>query len=137
MASSRFWPLCARHLECLIYVFPRDFVATPARQDEKSGDNSPRRGHHDVAGRESAAGCQPPPSDGPVEKWIQAGIDLHRVDELDSMNVFSRSEYEAEYAHASQTAQQIARHSEFPGTNEAYTEYKELRVRDLQWSPAF
>ncbi len=83
------------------------------------------------------AAIQPTPSDGPVEKWIQAGIDLHRVDELFSMNVFGKGEYKAEYERVLSEAKQIAHDSEFPGTNEAYAAYKDERVKDLRWPAVF
>ena len=83
------------------------------------------------------AAIQPSPSNGPVESWIQAGIDLHRLDELDSMNVFGKGEYESEYELVLSEAKHIAHHSEFPGTNEAYVEYSNERFRDLRWPPVF
>lgn len=83
------------------------------------------------------AAIQPSPSNGPVERWIQAGIDLHRLDELNSMNLFRTGEYEARYEQVLSAATHTAHHSEFPGTNEAYIEYTNERFRALRWPPVF
>ncbi len=80
---------------------------------------------------------QPQPSDGPVEQWIQFGIDLHRVGELDSMNLFSPSEYQTEIDQVLAQAIPVVHHSEFPGTTEEYRTYKEQHVQDLTWPPSY
>jgi hypothetical protein len=80
---------------------------------------------------------QPRPSDGPVEQWIQFGIDLHRVGELDSMNLFSPHEYKTEIDRVLVQALSVVHHSDFPGTTEEYITYKEQHVQDLTWPPRY
>ena len=80
---------------------------------------------------------QPRPSDGPVEQWIQFGIDLHRVGELDSMNLFSPNEYQTEIDRVLAQALPVVHHSDFPGTTAEYIKYKEQHVQDLTCPPTY
>ncbi len=80
---------------------------------------------------------QPRPLYDPVEEWIRVGIDLHRVDELQSMNVLTSSEYNAEYERVLADARDVATNPEFPSTRDAYREYRQNRMVGSQWSAEF
>lgn len=75
--------------------------------------------------------------DDPVERWIQAGIDLSRLDELDSMNFFGKGEFEAEYERVLLQSKYIPRDSEFPSTTDGYAVYIDTHFRNFGWSPGF
>jgi hypothetical protein len=70
------------------------------------------------------AATQPPPVDGPVEKWIRAGIDLHQLHVFESVNGIVEPE---EFERVIEAAKEISRHSGFPGNEDAYMKYKQAR----------